>query len=106
MLADAIDSAVSEHTVYFLVTAYVESLDHFHRSLRIPERVVALPLAGIDDLEERVRTLRATGTASDAGPAAALEAIAILECALARLRNLAQGAAATVDPPPDTRKAA
>ena len=34
MLADAIDSAVSEHAVYFLVTAYVESLHHFHTSFR------------------------------------------------------------------------
>ena len=43
MLADAISSATSEHAVYFLVTAYVESLHHFHRSLGIPERVIALP---------------------------------------------------------------
>src|SRR4051812_35958784 len=57
MLADAISSATSEHAVYFLVAAYVESLHHFHRSLGIPERVIALPLAGLDDLEERLRLL-------------------------------------------------
>lgn len=89
MLADAIDSAVSEHAVYFLVTAYLESLGHFHTSLCIPERIVALPLAGIDDLEERVRTLRAISTASSEGPEAAVEAIGVLECTLARLRRLA-----------------
>jgi hypothetical protein len=89
MLADAIESAVSEHAVYFLLTAYVESLQHFHTSLRIPQCIIALPLGGLDDLVERVRMLR---DISDAGKDAAPdgEALAILECALARLRTLPQ----------------
>jgi hypothetical protein len=106
MLADAIDSAVSEHAVYFLVTAYLESLHHFHTSLRIPECVVALPLGGMDDLMDRVRALHAISTASDEGPAAAVEAIAVLECALARLRRLAATPPATPDTLSSARKAA
>jgi hypothetical protein len=86
MLADAIESAVSEHAVYFLVTAYIESLHHFHTSLRIPQRVIALPLGGEDDLAERAQALREVGHAS---PGVTGEALAVLECALGRLNALA-----------------
>jgi hypothetical protein len=103
MLADAIDSAISEHAVYFLVTAYVESLHHFHTSLGLPERVIALPLGGTADLVERIRILREANNARANDMAAAVEAIAILEGALARLRKLAE---APVDRFAATRKAA
>jgi hypothetical protein len=91
MLADAIESAVSEHAVYFLLTAYVESLQHFHTSLRIPQCAIELPLGGKDDLAERVRMLRDISTASGQDATPVEEALAILECALVRLRTLAQG---------------
>ena len=58
MILDAINTAASEHAVYFLVTAYIESLHHFHRSLGIPESVIRLPVAGVGDLEERLVALR------------------------------------------------
>jgi hypothetical protein len=90
MLADAIESAVSEHAVYFLLTAYVESLQHFHTSLHIPQCVIALPLGGLDDLVERVQTLREMSAAPDRDIAPDDEALAILECALKRLRKLPQ----------------
>jgi len=95
MLADAISSATSEHAVYFLVAAYVESLHHFHRSLGIPERVIALPLAGLDDLEERLRLLGDALGSTRQPVMSAAEMTAILECALARLHDVAnqQGAA-------------
>jgi hypothetical protein len=90
MLADAIESALSEHAVYFLLTAYIESLQHFHTSLHIPQCVIALPLAGMDDLAERVQSLRELSTATDRNAAPDDEALAMLECALERLRTLAR----------------
>jgi hypothetical protein len=57
MILDAISGASSEHAVYFLVTAYIESLHHFHRGLGIPECVVRLPVRGRGDLEERLESL-------------------------------------------------
>jgi hypothetical protein len=103
MLADAIESAVSEHAVYFLVTAYMESLHHFQASLRIPKAVIALPLGGVDDLAERAQALRESGNAP-AGVAG--EALAVLDCALARLSALARAPSANIDAPAATRRAA
>lgn len=57
-IVDAISSAPSTHAVYFLVTAYIESLHHYHNSLGIPEEVISLPLAGMDDLHARLDALR------------------------------------------------
>jgi hypothetical protein len=94
MLADAIESAVSEHAVYFLVTAYIESLHHFQTSLRIPKCVIDLPLGGMGDLAERAQALREVG--NEAGGATG-EALAILECALARLGELQHVPAAGSD---------
>ena len=106
MLADAISSATSEHAVYFLVAAYVESLHHFHRSLGIPERVIALPLAGLDDLEERLRLL-GDGLGSTRQPVmSAAEMAAILECSLARLRDVANEQGTADDESENTRATA
>ncbi|MGZ8267932.1 MAG: hypothetical protein ACXW20_10240 [Burkholderiales bacterium] len=88
MIADAIDSATTEHAVYFLVTAYIESLHHFHRSLGIPERVIELPIAGAEDLAERLAALRHNINVPLEGVVGASEADAILARALARLREL------------------
>jgi hypothetical protein len=57
MIREAIDSAANEHAIYFLVTAYIESLQHFDRDLGIPASVVKLPVEGLGDLEERLTSL-------------------------------------------------
>lgn len=57
-IVDAISSAPSTHAVYFLMTAYIESLHHYHTTLGIPEAVITLPLAGRDDLHARLDVLR------------------------------------------------
>lgn len=106
MLADAIDSAVSEHAVYFLVTAYLESLDQFRASFGIPERVIVLPLGGMDDLNERVQVLRDNSNAPLECIVGIAEALSVLECALARLRLLGQTPEATAAPHTETRQAA
>ena len=85
MILDAINTAASEHAVYFLVTAYIESLHHFHRSLGIPEAVIKLPVDGVGDLEERLAALR-----NDVDPAVeavvpASEVSAVLASAVQRL---------------------
>ncbi len=59
MLNDAITLAQTEHAVYFLLTAYVETLDYYDppRS-SIPARAKELPMAGKADVLERLHILR------------------------------------------------
>ena len=45
MILDAINTAQNEHAVYFLVTAYLESLQHFPRGLGLPKSVMQLPIS-------------------------------------------------------------
>jgi hypothetical protein len=54
LINDAIRSARSEHAIYFLLTAYLESLQF---SRKLPEYVTAMPLAGLHDLEWRFEKL-------------------------------------------------
>jgi hypothetical protein len=58
-IIEAIGTADNEHVVYFLLTAYVETLDYYDplRSC-LPEDVKSLPIAGISDVAARLRTLR------------------------------------------------
>ena len=58
-ITDAITKADTEHVVYFLLTAYVETL-HYYDPLRssLPEHVKRLPMAGISDVSKRLRALR------------------------------------------------
>jgi hypothetical protein len=105
-LADAIDSAASEHAVYFLVTAYVESLHHFHRSLGVPERAIALPIGGLEDLTQRLLLLRENAGPACDGTLGAAEMAAILQCALGRLHALSEDACVADPERQTTRKAA
>jgi hypothetical protein len=86
-IVDAINSAASEHAVYFLVTAYIESLQHFHRGLGIPEAVVRLPLSGMDDLEERLTSLKRNVDVPLQTVVPASEVTAVLASAVQRLAN-------------------
>ena len=90
MIADAINSANSEHAIYFLVTAFIESLRHF--PLVLPERAIELPVRGVEDLTQRLEVLcRNTNVSSEAGVVAS-EACAILLCALVRLSEVSDPA--------------
>ena len=85
MIVDAINNAGSEHAVWFLVTAYLESLQHFPASSGVPFGVVALPVRGLADLRDRIaalRSARATPLQPATPPA---EVSAVLETALERL---------------------
>jgi hypothetical protein len=54
MLHDAIRKASTEHTVYFLVTAYLDTLQF---SRKLPEHLTVLPIADLADLESRFAIL-------------------------------------------------
>ena len=85
MILEAINSATNEHAVFFLVTAYIESLHHFHRSLGIPQAVISLPVAGVADLEERLSALRNNINEPAAGVVPVSEVSQVLASALERL---------------------
>ena len=96
MIVDAIGSAGTEHAVYFLVTAYIESLTHFERACGVSPEALALPVRGRADLERRARALdRRTAVPLEAVVAHA-ELAAVLERALERLAALAAPAPANV----------
>ena len=88
MIVDAVSSAPSEHAVYFLVTAYMESLRHFERSCGVPQRVLDLPVAGAADLRERLSTLRRTTSSPLESMVAVSEVDAVLTSAIDRLSTI------------------
>jgi hypothetical protein len=90
MINDAIRNASSEHTVYFLLTAYIDSLQF---SARLPEYVTALPVSGLQDLDWRFEKLFAElemeiGRPESPQLQALQEAVNIFEAAVTRLRRL------------------
>ena len=90
MLSDAIKLAETEHAVYFLLTAYVETLDYYDppRS-SIPARAKRLPIAGKADVVERLHVLRNTYTPSGSIAGAVIEeAVDVFSAASQRLTAL------------------
>lgn len=102
-IVDAIDSAPTEHAVFFLVTAYIESLRHFERGCGVPQEAIALPVMGTTDLAERLEMLRGNGDVMPEASIAKSEAAAVLASALQRLSTLAQAEAL---PAPDAMRLA
>ena len=85
MIVDAVSSAPSEHAVYFLVTAYMESLRNFERTCGVPPCVLDLPVAGAADLSARLGTLRRESGAPPESAVVMSEIDAVLTSALGRL---------------------
>ena len=90
-ITKAIRIADTEHVVYFLLGAYVETLEYYDplRSL-LPQQLRRLPMAGISDISERLLALCAL-VRQYADPTARLllkEAVEIFSTALQRLRTL------------------
>jgi hypothetical protein len=58
-ITQAIRNAENEHVVYFLLTAYVETLGYYD-PLRssLPEHVKALPICGLPDVAQRLSTVQ------------------------------------------------
>ena len=84
-ILDAIDSASSEHAVYFLVTAYIESLRHFERGCGVPQGAIELPVSGSSDLAARLEMLRGSADVVPQSAVAKSEVAAVLSSALTRL---------------------
>jgi hypothetical protein len=93
LITDAIETAQTAHVVYFLLTAYVETLGYYDplRST-LPPCVRRLPVAGIRDVTRRLRALRETPVSNPRNGAdvrALLdEAVALFDTARRRLRTL------------------
>jgi hypothetical protein len=93
MLNDAIRTAQTEHVIYFLLTAYVETLDYYDppRSC-LPSCVNRLPIVGNGDVTERLRALRETldSNVQDSSDVRAIlqEALDLFDTAWQRLQAL------------------
>ena len=88
MIVDAIRSAATQHAVYFLVTAYIESLRHFERSSGVPSEVLDLPLRDHADLTRRSRLLDRHILVPFTAVVAMSELATVLACAAERLAAL------------------
>jgi hypothetical protein len=95
IIVDAINSAPTEHAVYFLVTAYIESLCHFNCSAGVPGRVLRLPISGPADLASRLDTLESNVTVTLEAVVPVSEVAGVLSSAVNRIGNLTGVKAAT-----------
>ena len=90
-ITDAIRTADTEHVVYFLLTAYIETL-HYYDPLRsaLPEDVKRLPMSGLSDVAERLRALRAATERYAHSQVRLLieEVVEVFRAALQRIRAL------------------
>jgi hypothetical protein len=94
MIVEAVSAAPTRHSVYFLVTAYIESLTHFERTCGVPPMVLRLPVDGAADLAGRLDALRRNTGVSLEAIVPVSEVAAVLTTALERLETLAPEAAA------------
>lgn len=93
MLHDAIRNAKSEHTIYFLLTAYLDTLQ-FARKL--PGHLTELPIADLKDLQSRFEKLVAEFEAELRMPDShkffiLMEAVGIFDLAAIQLCQLMKG---------------
>jgi hypothetical protein len=88
MIVDAVSAAPTRHSVYFLVTAYIESLRHFERTSGVPGMVLDLPVSGAADLADRLDALRRNSDVRLEAVVAVSELAAVLAGALTRLETL------------------
>jgi hypothetical protein len=90
-ITDALTTADTEHVIYFLLTAYVETLDYYEplRSALSAE-VTRLPLAGLSDIAGRLSTLQTARERSAPSRVRFLieEAVEVFDAALQRIRAL------------------
>jgi hypothetical protein len=92
-ITEAIKTADTEHVVYFLLTAYVETLQYYDplRSC-LPEHVKRLPMAGMSDVSERLRAVRSASEQNAQSEARTLieEVFEVFSAAFQRLSALQQ----------------
>jgi hypothetical protein len=96
-IIEALRRADTDHIVYFLLTAYAESLSWYDLpGSRFPARVTRLPVASVDDVSERVNALKNAQESQVPRPSRARvileEAIDVFDTASRRLKFLARRA--------------
>ena len=94
MIVDAIRAAATQHAVYFLVTAYIESLRHFERSSGVPAEVLELPIRDRGDLEQRAAAVDQSTVVPFDAIVAISELATVLASAIERLSMLDNAPAA------------
>ena len=99
-LTDALDQAQTDHVIYFLLTAYVESLGWYDASRSaFPAQVTRIPVAGMRDVLRRLQSLlNVRASRLQAQPEVRPmweEAVAVFGAALRRLKALARSAQGT-----------
>jgi hypothetical protein len=57
LISDIVRDANTEHEIYFLITAYVESVRFVDKLGLLPEQMTKLPLTDVRDLQERFTRL-------------------------------------------------
>jgi hypothetical protein len=93
IIVDAIQSAPTEHAVYFLVTAYIESLSHFECSAGLPRPVLRLPICGSADLASRLDTLETSIAVPHETVVPVSEVAGVLASAVSRIGSLTAASA-------------
>ena len=58
IIVDAIRRASTEHVVYFLLSAWLETLVHTGRARALPAEAARLPVQGSVDVRRRLRIIR------------------------------------------------
>lgn len=108
LIIEAMRSSNSAHEVCFLLTNYVETLQFYDASRRLPAGVTVLPVLGLDDIEMRYAGLResqlcdlARSRCNTAGEIIN-EAVDVFYEALCRLKTLSVAAGMLPPPEPDT----
>ena len=91
LISDVVRDANTEHEIYFLITAYVESVRFADKLGLLPEPMTKLPLAGGRDLQERFTLLMseldtASKELNDKTCAAIKEALQVFGAGIARLQ--------------------
>jgi hypothetical protein len=91
IIRDAIERAGNDQEIFFLLTAYVETVRYGDQLNLLPWQVRDLPLAGSDDLKARIYGLQVRRTVSDVDHDIRLvveETIDVFRTALRRLTVL------------------
>ena len=93
IITEALNQAYTDHVVYFLLTAYVESLAWYDTARwYLPPAVTRLPICGVMDVGERLSALRCVAAAlsgDTAGRRSLLqEALDVFSVASQRLKAL------------------
>ncbi len=89
-IPEAMEVAGTEHGVFFLLTAYIETLHYYEASrAALHPRVIGLPLGGTEDVAARLQLLHVLSAPGAAAPWPLIEeAIDVFSAASRRLSVL------------------